>query len=71
MVLAASNKSKQLLHMSCIGQVGPEELARGLEDLKMLLAEFAAGLSPAGGFGPVGVHESRLYAGARPGHGND
>ncbi len=25
--------------MSCIGQVGPEELARGLKDLKMLLAD--------------------------------
>jgi anti-anti-sigma regulatory factor len=39
MFLAASNKSKRLLHTSYIGQVGPEEIKAGLEDLKMLLAD--------------------------------
>jgi anti-anti-sigma regulatory factor len=39
MFLAASNKSKRLLHVSYVGQVGPEEIKAGLEDLKMLLAD--------------------------------
>lgn len=43
MFLAASNKSKQLLHLSYIGRVEPEELKRGLDDLKPLLAELTPG----------------------------
>lgn len=39
MVLATSNKSKRLVHVSYVGQVGPEEIKVGLEDLKMLLAD--------------------------------
>ncbi|MEO5803306.1 MAG: hypothetical protein ABIR24_07225 [Verrucomicrobiota bacterium] len=39
MFLASSNKSKRLLHISYLEQVEPEELQRGLEDLKLLLAE--------------------------------
>jgi anti-anti-sigma regulatory factor len=39
MVLATSNKSKRLLHVSYIGLVGPEEVKAALEDLKMLLAD--------------------------------
>ena len=39
MFLVTSNKSKRLLHLSYIGQVGPEEIRAGLEDLKMLLAD--------------------------------
>src|ERR1700722_1247283 len=38
MYLAASNREKKLLHLSYIGEVEPEQLRRGLEDLKMLLA---------------------------------
>jgi hypothetical protein len=43
MFLATANKAKQLLHVSYIGQVLPEELERGLEDLKVLLAELSPG----------------------------
>jgi len=43
MFLATSNKAKQLLHMSYIGRVGPEELQRGEEDTKRLLAEMSPG----------------------------
>src|SRR5260221_13257709 len=43
MFLATSNKTRQLLHMSYIGQVGPEELEDGLEDVKALLAELEPG----------------------------
>ncbi len=39
MFLVTSNKSKRLLHLSYIGQVGPEEIRAGLEDIKLLLAE--------------------------------
>jgi hypothetical protein len=39
MYLAASNRGKKLLHLSYIGQVKPEQLERGLDDLKMLLAD--------------------------------
>jgi hypothetical protein len=39
MFLAASNKSKRLLHVSYVGHVGPEEINAGLDDLKMLLAD--------------------------------
>lgn len=40
MFLATANKPKRLLHLSYIGRVEPEELARGFEDLKVLLADF-------------------------------
>ena len=43
MFLVTSNKSKQLLHLSYIGRVEPEELKRGLEDLKTLVAELPPG----------------------------
>ncbi len=39
MYLVTSNKEKKLLHLSYIGQVEPEQLKRGLEDLKMSLAD--------------------------------
>jgi hypothetical protein len=39
MYLATSNKEKRLLHLNYIGQVKPEQLKRGLEDLKILLAD--------------------------------
>ena len=39
MYLATSNKPKRLLHLSYIGRVEPQELKRGLEDLKILLAD--------------------------------
>jgi hypothetical protein len=43
MFLAASNKSKQLLYLSFIGRIGPEDLQRGFEDLELLLADLQAG----------------------------
>ncbi len=43
MFLATSNKSRQLLHLSYIGQVHPEDLARSREDIRMLLAELPKG----------------------------
>jgi len=51
MFLATSNKTSQLLHLSYIGQVGPEELERGLEDIKALLAELAPGFRVLVDFG--------------------
>jgi hypothetical protein len=43
MYLATANKSKRLLHLSYIGRVEPAELARGLEDLQVLLADLPPG----------------------------
>src|SRR5258707_574200 len=51
MFLATANKSKQLLHLSFIGRVEPEELQRGLEDLRALLAELSPGFNVLGDFG--------------------
>jgi hypothetical protein len=43
MFLATSNKARQLLHVSYIGQVHPAELAEGKEDIRALLAELPHG----------------------------
>ena len=43
MFLATVNKSKQLLHLSFIGQVRVEELVRGREELIALLADLSPG----------------------------
>jgi len=43
MFLATSNKAKRLLCLSYIQQVRPEELERGEEDVKALLAELPPG----------------------------
>jgi hypothetical protein len=43
MFLVTSNKLKQLLHLSYIQRVKPEELRRGMEDLKALLADLSPG----------------------------
>jgi anti-anti-sigma regulatory factor len=43
MVLAAVNKSKQLLLVTFVGQVRAEEVAKGREDVAALLAELAPG----------------------------
>ena len=43
MFLATANKGKRLLCLSYIGQVRPEELERGREDIKALLAELPPG----------------------------
>jgi hypothetical protein len=43
MFLATSNKTKRLLCMSYIQRVRPEELERGREDVKILLADLAPG----------------------------
>jgi hypothetical protein len=39
MFLASSNKCRRLLHVDYIQRVEPEELQRGLEDIKLLLAD--------------------------------
>ena len=43
MFLATINKSKQLLHLSFIGQVRVEELAQGRDELIALLADLSPG----------------------------
>ena len=43
MLLDTSNKSKQLLHISYVGQVRAEEFQNGLEDLKGQLGELSPG----------------------------
>jgi hypothetical protein len=43
MFLATSNKAKRLLHLSYIQHMKPEELKRGLEDIKTLLADLPPG----------------------------
>jgi hypothetical protein len=51
MFLATSNKPKRLLHLSYINRVEPEELRRGLEDLKILLADLPPGFRVLVDFG--------------------
>jgi hypothetical protein len=41
--LATTNKSKGLMHLSYIGNVGVEDLRRGREDVMALLADLPAG----------------------------
>jgi hypothetical protein len=43
MLLVTSNKTKQLLCVSYVGQVRPEEFHHGWEDLKAQLKELSAG----------------------------
>ena len=43
MFLVASNKVKQLLFVSYIGQVHPAEVAESKEDIRVLLAELPSG----------------------------
>jgi len=43
MVLATSNKAKQLLYISYIGNVRPEELVDSREELKELMAGLSSG----------------------------
>ena len=43
MFLATSNKSKRLLHLSYIGNVGVAELQHGSKEMVALLAELPAG----------------------------
>ena len=43
MFLATSNKAKRLLHLSYIQHIKPEELKRGREDIKTLLADLPPG----------------------------
>lgn len=43
MFLATSNKARQLLCLSYIGEVVPDELVRGREDVRALLAELPPG----------------------------
>jgi hypothetical protein len=51
MFLAASNKVKRLLHLSYIQHVQPEELKRGGEDIKTLLADLPPGFRLLADFG--------------------
>jgi hypothetical protein len=43
MFLATINKSKQLLHLSLIGAVTAEEMAKGRQDVAALLADLSPG----------------------------
>lgn len=43
MFLVTSNKSKQLVHLNYIQRVEPDEIRRGLEDVKLLLADLSPG----------------------------
>ncbi len=43
MVIVTSNKTKRLLFMTFIQHIHPEELQRGQEDLKSLLADLSPG----------------------------
>jgi hypothetical protein len=43
MLLVTSNKSKQLLYVSYVGQVRPEEFQHGWEDLQAQLNDLSAG----------------------------
>ena len=51
MFLATSNKTKRLLHLSYIQHIKPEELKRGLEDMKALLADLPSGFHLLADFG--------------------
>ena len=51
MFLVTSNKAKQLLHLSYIQRVTPEELQRGQEDIKALLADLKPGFRLLADFG--------------------
>lgn len=51
MFLATSNKAKRLLHLGYIQHIKPEELKRGLEDIKMLLADLPPGFRLLADFG--------------------
>ena len=44
MFLASSNKWKRLLYVNFIQRVEPEELQRGLEEIKLLLADLSPGI---------------------------
>src|SRR5438128_1585926 len=43
MFLATSNKAQRLLHLIYVGTVSAEELQRGSEEVKMLLADLTPG----------------------------
>jgi len=53
MVLATINKSKQLLHLSFIGDVRAAEVAKGREEVVALLAELAAGFRVLADLSPM------------------
>jgi hypothetical protein len=51
MFLVALNKPKQLLHLSYIQHVTPEELQRGYEDARAMAADLAPGFRLLADFG--------------------
>jgi len=51
MFLVTSNKAKRLLHLSYIQHIKPEELKRGREDIKTLLADLPPGFLVLADFG--------------------
>ena len=51
MFLVTSNKAKRLLHLSYIQHIQPEELKRGQEDIKTLLADLPPGFRLLADFG--------------------
>jgi hypothetical protein len=57
MYLATINKTKQLLHLNYVGRVEPEELQRGLVELKGLLPELTPGFRVLADFGRLEAME--------------
>jgi hypothetical protein len=53
MLLVTSNKSRQLLYVSYIGRVQPEEFQHGQEELKRQLKELSAGFRLLADFTPL------------------
>ncbi|MGO8839399.1 MAG: hypothetical protein ACLQAH_12785 [Limisphaerales bacterium] len=51
MFLVALNKPRQLLYLSYIGHVTPEELLRGCEDIKAMAADLKPGFRLLADFG--------------------
>ena len=51
MLLVTLNKAKQLLHLSYIQHVTPEELKRGREDIKALMSDLRPGFRVLADFG--------------------
>ena len=70
-LLVTSNKSRQLLCVRYIGRVRPEEFLRNREDLIRATGGVSGGLSFAGRFQPVGIHEPGLRTGIGPDDGID
>jgi hypothetical protein len=58
MLLATSNKAKQLLCLTYIQRIQPEEIRRGFEDIKELLADMKPGYRVLADLSQVTVFET-------------